>query len=110
MEVEPDADPANPFTIAAYAGTMAAAQAIGRAGQALTRDGLINVLSSMATFDTGLTREPLSWVLSRRENTWMRPYVFTKSGSQARWRPHSTSWGMNEMLPDRCGARIRHRR
>lgn len=66
-----DADPDNALTEAAYAGTMLAAIAIGRAGVNLTRKGMRTVLDE-GVFSVGLTATALSWTPDRHANRYLQ--------------------------------------
>ncbi len=86
QSLDPTADATNPYTEAAYAGTMVAAIAMGRAGTNLTRAGLKAVLDSQS-FDIGLTAAPLSWNGTRQANRSLRSYQsVTVDGNFSGWR------------------------
>jgi ABC-type branched-subunit amino acid transport system substrate-binding protein len=86
-----DADPDNALTEAAYAGTMLAAIAMGRAGVNLTRNGLRTVLDE-GVFSVGLTATALSWTQDRHANRYLNAYsIVMVAGSFAGWR-RETGW------------------
>jgi len=87
----PTADPLNPLAEMAYAATMLAAHAIGRAGTNPMRAHVQAILSS-ETFDLGLTHQPLSWAQTRHANRSMRGYraLVPPAGDPA-WE-HATGW------------------
>lgn len=75
-----------PLEQSAYYGTFLLADAMGRVGVDLTRDGLKGVLDSQE-FESAVTGGPLRWPMNRRANHWMRAYsIVTSNGDFRRWR------------------------
>jgi ABC-type branched-subunit amino acid transport system substrate-binding protein len=76
----------------AYQGALLMARALGRAGTALTREGLRDALDSGSYFD-GLTADALAWTASSHQaNRWERAYsIVVAQGSFAGLRVE-TDW------------------